>query len=347
MSPAPEFRPGVLLGCERPLSEAYQVALLDLDGVCYAGNLPIDFAAEGIRAARAAGMSSMFVTNNASRLPADVANHLTELEIETTAEQVMTAAQDVAEVMRAELEPGAAVFVVGTQALTQAVEDAGFTVVASADDAPSAVVQGLDRNITWATMSEALMCIAAGARFYASNLDSTLPTERGMAIGNGSLVACVEHAAGLKATPAGKPLPGIFHRALLRAGGGSAVGVGDRLNTDVACAVAAGLPSLHVLTGVSDAQAVALAAPTERPSFLAKDLRGLSEAHPVVSVEATRATCREATAEVDALGVLRVGSEQLADGDVVGIDEYRAIVAAAWAAADQGIAVRVPSFTVA
>ncbi|WP_371164532.1 HAD hydrolase-like protein [Buchananella felis] len=347
MSGAPEYRPGVLLGCQVPLSEAYQVALLDLDGVCYAGKLPIDFAAEGINAARAAGMASMFVTNNASRLPADVAAHLTELGIQTTAEQVMTAAQDVAEVMRAELEAGATVFVLGTQALVQAVEDAGFTVVSSADDAPTAVVQGLDRNITWASMSEAVLCISRGARFYASNLDSTLPTERGMAIGNGSLVACVEHAAGVKATPAGKPLAGIFHRALARAGGGSALGVGDRLNTDVACAVTAQVPSLHVLTGVSDARAVALAAPAERPSFLAKDLRGLSEPHPEVAVDGTSATCRQSTARFDADGTLYVGEVPLAEGAVVGIDHYRAVVAAAWAAADQGVMVSVPAFTVA
>ncbi|MDO4792386.1 MAG: HAD-IIA family hydrolase [Buchananella hordeovulneris] len=343
---APSYRPGVLLESALPLAQAYDVALLDLDGVCYAGKLPIDHAATGINAAREAGMRSMFVTNNASRTPADVAAHLTELGMETIPEQVMTAAQDVAQIMREDLPAGATVFVVGTSALVEAVQEAGFEVVDSADAQPQAVVQGLDRNITWATMSEALMAIDRGARFYASNLDSTLPTERGMAIGNGSLVACVEHAAGVKAVAAGKPFPGIFSRALARAGGGSAVGVGDRLNTDVACAVAAGVPSLHVLTGVSDAVAVALAAPQERPSFLAQDLRGLSQPHPAVDVEGVSATCREAHASIAADGTVLVGGQPLAAGSELAMDEYRAVVGAAWAAADQDHPLSLPAFSV-
>src|SRR5699024_4345610 len=109
-----------------------------------------------------------------------------------------------------------------------------------------------------------------------------LPTERGMAPGNGALVAAVVHATGVRPRSTGKPEAGIFHQAADRAGGTRPVVVGDRLNTDIAGANAAEYPSLHVLTGVDGPAELLRAVPHERPTLLARDLRGLLEAHPAV-----------------------------------------------------------------
>jgi len=181
---------------------------------------------------------------------------------------------------RGGLAEGSPVLVVGGEGLRSALAAEGFTVVASADDRPAAVVQGWDPAVDWAMMSEGLYAIADGALHVATNLDATLPTERGFALGNGSLVAAIANASGREPLAGGKPFPGIYERALARAGGSAPLAVGDRLNTDHVGARAAGIPGLHVLTGVSTARDVVLARPEERPAYLHTDLRGLLEPHP-------------------------------------------------------------------
>ena len=269
-----------LLSSSRPLARAYDVALLDLDGVCFAGEARIPHAAEGANGARALGMGLSFITNNASRAPQTVVDKLAANDIEAFAREVFTAAMDAAALLRERLEPGARVLVVGGDGVRRALTDEGFTVVDRADQDPAAVVQGWDPAVDWAMMSEGAYAIRAGAIHVATNTDATLPTERGFALGNGSLVAAVANATGRDYLAAGKPFPDIYRRALARAGGERPLAVGDRLNTDHVGARAAGIAGLHVLTGVSSARDVLLAAPEERPGFLHTDLRGLLEPHP-------------------------------------------------------------------
>ena len=73
--------PATLLGSDRPLCVAYDVALLDLDGVCFAGEARVPHAAGNVNAARAAGMHLSFVTNNASRAPQTVVDKLAANDI--------------------------------------------------------------------------------------------------------------------------------------------------------------------------------------------------------------------------------------------------------------------------
>ncbi|RRD45553.1 HAD hydrolase-like protein [Buchananella hordeovulneris] len=329
----------------QPLAQAHDVALLDLDGVCYAGQLPIPHAAAALAASHKAGLRHQFVTNNASRTPEQVAAHLRELGIAAQADQVLTAAQDVAAIMAEQLPAGAAVLVVGSPALSEAVQAEGLRPVSSVDDAPVAVVQGLDKTLDWQRLTEGALAISRGAAYYASNLDSTLPTERGMALGNGALVAALQHATGVAPTPAGKPLAGIFARAVARSGARNPLGVGDRLGTDIRGAAAAAVPSLHVLTGVNDARDVALADPAERPAYLAVDLRGLHEVHPEVEALPDGARCRQAEAVV-VEGHVRIDRHPLQEGAQLTGDQYRAVVCAVWAARDAHRAVTVPHFTV-
>ena len=174
---------------------------------------------------------------------------------------VMTSAMDIAAIMAEELEEGAKVFVLGGAGLRLALEEQGFVLVDSADDEPAAVVQGLDKEVNWALLSEGAFAIERGAAFYASNLDATLPVERGQALGNGSLVRAIQHATRKRPTAGGKPEPGIYRRASELVGAKNPMAVGDRLETDIMGAVAAGVPAMHVLTGVHQARAVLRAPP--------------------------------------------------------------------------------------
>lgn len=320
-----------LLASDVALADRYDLALVDLDGVAYRGHEPIEHASEGLTAARGRGMRLVFVTNNASREPESVAEQLTGLDIPTTPDEVMTAAQAAAALLRTRLEPGARVLVVGGAGLLTAVREAGFVVVASADDEPDAVAQGFAPELGWTQLAEAAYAVQRGAWHVASNLDLSLPTARGFAPGNGSLVGAVRAATGVTPDSAGKPSPTMYGLAIDRAGARAPLVVGDRLDTDLAGARAGGYPGLHVLTGVSTARDAILAEPGLRPHYVGADLRSLLEPHPAPERGAEGWwTCGDSAARVDD-GALRLDVRGTAT-----IDTVRAAASAAWAAVDDG-----------
>ncbi|WP_069387619.1 HAD-IIA family hydrolase [Cellulosimicrobium cellulans] len=320
-----------LLASEEPLARRYDLALVDLDGVAYRGHDPIPHAAESLTGARSAGMRLVFVTNNASREPGSVADQLTGLSIPATADEVMTAAQAAAALLRTRLEPGARVLVVGGAGLVTAVRAAGFEVVDTADAEPVAVAQGFAPELGWRQLAEAAYAVQRGAWHVASNLDLSLPTERGFAPGNGALVGAVRAATGVEPDSAGKPTPAMYRLAVERAGASAPLVVGDRLDTDLAGARAGGYPGLHVLTGVSTARDAVLAAPGLRPDYIGEDLRSLHQPHPAPEPRADGWwACGDSAVRVED-GRLRL--------DVAGpatVDTVRAAAAAAWEAADAG-----------
>lgn len=321
-----------LLGSDEPLATRYDLALVDLDGVAYRGHEPIDGAAEGLSGARAAGMRLVFVTNNASREPEAVAEQLTGLDIPTAPDEVMTAAQAAAELLATRVPAGAPVLVVGGAGLHTAVTAKGYRVVASADDEPVAVVQGFAPDLGWAQLAEAAYAVQRGAWHVASNLDLSLPTARGFAPGNGSLVGAVRAATGVEPASAGKPSPTMYRLAVERAGAARPLVIGDRLDTDLAGARGGDLPGLHVLTGVSTARDAVLAVPGERPHYLADDLRALLTPHPEPVVDDGWWVVRGSAARVVD------GALELREGSSDPVDVVRAACAAAWDAVDAGAA---------
>jgi len=338
-----------LRGCETALAEEFDCALLDLDGTAWSGDERIEHAAASVIEARTMGMTSAFVTNNAMRTPQQVADKLNGMDFEATPEMVMTSAMDIAAIMAEELEEGAKVFVLGGAGLRLALEEQGFVLVDSADDEPAAVVQGLDKEVNWALLSEGAFAIERGAAFYASNLDATLPVERGQALGNGSLVRAIQHATRKRPTAGGKPEPGIYRRASELVGAKNPMAVGDRLETDIMGAVAAGVPAMHVLTGVHQARAVLRAPRGQRPAYLAIDMRGLLEAHPAPKHhrDGTWTCGLSQVAKVTRVGVLTLDDVELTDDVTISIDSYRALAAAAWEWADgSGNPVTCPEITV-
>jgi len=318
-----------LIGSDGPLATAYDVALVDLDGVAYKGPHAIPTAPPALEVAKSQGLRLVFVTNNASREPGEVAAHLTELGIPATDAEVLTAAQAGAAMLREHLPAGAKVLVVGGKGLRTAVTAEGFTLVDSADDRPDAVIQGFAPALGWKDLAEAAYAINKGAKFFATNLDLTLPTERGMAPGNGSLVAAVVTATGVTPPAAGKPEPGMFHLAAQRAGAQRPLVIGDRLDTDLKGARAAGIPGLLVLTGVSDVRETLLAPPEHRPSYIGANLGTLAETHPAPVQDGDWWHVGESRAHV-------VERRLLVDGGSA-IDKVRAACCAAWSAADAGV----------
>ncbi|MCS4535023.1 HAD-IIA family hydrolase [Corynebacterium sp. HS2168-gen11] len=251
----------------------YDSLLFDLDGTVWEGGRLLPFAQEVITNAP---VPVMYITNNASRHPDVVAQMLTDMGIPTSSGQVVTSAQTAVEFATEQFPEGGNIYVLGTQSFKDLATAAGFTVVESADDEPVVVLHGHNPETGWAQLSEAALSIRKGARYFASNLDSTLPMERGFMVGNGSMVAAVSHATGVVPQAAGKPEPAMFYSAIKKLGATNALAIGDRLNTDIAGGVAAGLDSLHLLTGVSKHWELLRAPAAHRPTYIATSLQDLT-----------------------------------------------------------------------
>lgn len=310
-------------GSDRPLDRAYDTALLDLDGVVYAGGDAIAHAVESLTRAAAHGMRLAYVTNNAARTPETVAEHLTRLGVPADAQDVITSAQAVARLIADEVPAGAKVLAVGGEGLVEALRERGLVPVESAQDGPVAAVQGYGPELRWSQLAEMAYAVNAGVPWFASNTDLTIPSARGIAPGNGAAVEVVRIATGGSPRVAGKPLPPMHRETVIRTGAKRPLVVGDRLDTDIEGAYAGGVDSLLVLTGVTDPAALLGAGPEHRPTYVARDLRGLLTAHPEVTGDGDRAECGGWTAAVAGQALTLSG-----DGDPV--DGLRALCRAAW-----------------
>jgi glycerol-1-phosphatase len=313
---------------QKTLAEDYDVLLFDLDGVVYIGGTAIPGAPEALAQAKRAGAHVAYVTNNASRTPAAVAELLEGMGAPVTEADVVTSAQAAARLLAERLPAKSKVLVIGATALRLAVRERGLIPVSSASDNPAAVVQGYGPGIDYTRLAEGGLAVRAGALFVATNTDSTLPGPRGTQPGNGSFVKVIENATGVAPLVAGKPEPPLHRESVIRTGAKRPLVIGDRLDTDIEAAFNAGADSLLVFTGVDNPRSAVLAPRHRRPTYLAEDLAALLHPYPEVRTEALTATCGDWTATAAGDGTLTLNG----DGDP--IDGLRALTAAAWAVSD-------------
>jgi HAD superfamily hydrolase (TIGR01450 family) len=317
---------------ERPLSEVYDAALLDLDGVVYLGGAAVPKAPEALAAARQQGMQLAFVTNNASRTPSAIAAELSLLGVPADPAEVVTSAQAAAHLIADKVPPGAPVLVVGGMGLRLALRERGLRPVSTAAEKPAAVVQGYAPGLDYGLLAEGALAVRAGAWFVASNVDLTLPTARGLQPGNGSLVQVIATSTGTEPVVAGKPEPPLHAETVARTGAKRPLVVGDRLDTDIEGACRVGADSLLVLTGVSRPADAVLASPSQRPSYLAHDLSGLLEPHPPVVAADGEFRCGGWTARRRPVQATHDGHADRLEiaGKGAAIDGLRVLCAAAW-----------------
>jgi len=311
-------------GSAEPLDTAYDVALLDLDGVVYLGGIAIPGAAQALRKASAAGMRLAYVTNNAFRTPAAIAALLTSFGVPATREDVVTSAQAAARLLAERLPPGAPVLVIGGSGLRMALRERGLRPVSTAIDKPQAVVQGYAPDVSYPLLAEGGLAVAAGALFVGTNADKTLPGPHGRQPGNGSLLQVIAFATGQQPLIAGKPEPPLHEESVARTGARHPLVVGDRLDTDIEAAQRVQADSLLVLTGVTSPAEAVLAPPGQRPTYIAEDLSGLVEPQPAVTSGDDGFSCGGWTAR------WADGNQLELSGRGAKIDGLRALCAAAW-----------------
>lgn len=284
------------------LVSQFDCILCDLDGVVYLGKSGVPDAVSTLRTLRERGIKQAFVTNNASRSPVEVADHLRDLGIEAAPTEVVTSAQAGAQILSQLVPAGSKIYVVGGAGIDLALLSVGL--VPKRDPAACvAVLQGFGPSVDWGHLAEAAYLIQRGAKWVATNLDLTFPTGQGLAPGNGSLVQAVANAAGREPDGiGGKPAPALFSLAMSRMGSHCPLVVGDRYDTDIAGGHDMGIDTLLVLTGVSSIADVWRS--KIRATFLGETLCTLLEDYPECTVEKNSAWCEDARAVFDPNGNL-------------------------------------------
>jgi len=253
------------------LADRYDCLLFDLDGVLYRGDRAIEAAPPTMAELRTRGARVVFLTNNSSRTPEQVADKLRSHGIEADPQEVVTSALATAELLAG--RGGGRAFVIGMDGVRDALAGAGIEVLDGHPDEADLVVVGFDGDATYERLKTAALLVERGARLVATNADASFPAADGLWPGAGALLAVVTTTTGAEPEIVGKPFAPLFESGLRRGGGGRPLVVGDRLDTDIEGAAGLGWDSMLVLTGVST-RTDAEAGPV-RPTVIAEDVSAL------------------------------------------------------------------------
>jgi 4-nitrophenyl phosphatase len=229
----------------------FNAVLLDMDGVLYRGQLPLPGVNAMLALFERRGIAYACVTNNSTLTPEQYEAKLAIMGIAIPAAQVITSSVATRRYLETQLPQRTLAYYIGMAGLREALFGDGYFVYD--EQHPQVVVSGLDSGVTYAKLKIATLAIRAGARFIGTNPDLTLPTEEGLVPGAGSIQALLTAATDVRPLVIGKPEPTMMHAAItiLHADPQRTLVIGDRLDTDIAGAAAAGLASALVLTGVT------------------------------------------------------------------------------------------------
>ena len=299
---------------EEPLAVRHDVFMLDLDGVVYIGEEAVPNIAGDLDRIRALGTQVAFVTNNASRPPRVVADHLTRLGVPASADDVVTSAQATATVLRDRHGAGARILVLGSAGLVEALQELDLVVVHDVEDPDvQALVTGYGPDVVWRDILACAIRVRGGLDWVASNTDMSFPTGMGLAPGHGVLVKMLSDFAGVLPTVAGKPSPPLLEVTAARCAAVRPLMVGDRLDTDISGGHNVGAATLLVLTGVTGLPELVLAAPQERPHHISATLAGALEPHGVPAREGSSYVLGGWRGQVESGGLVVEGSGAVDD----------------------------------
>lgn len=269
----------MLLTAQTPLLDRYDLMMFDLDGVVYVGGHRIDGVADIVSEVRSAGRGVAFVTNNASRTPETVAAKLTRMGVPAAPADVVTSAQAAARMLRDQFGTGASVVLLGAAGLDAALKAEDLEPVSVEEPEAVALSTGYSPDAVWRDIMRAAVRVRGGLPWVATNTDSSIPTDYGLAPGHGVLVGMLQRFTGVDPQVAGKPARPLLDETIRRVGGARPLMIGDRLDTDIEGAHNAGVDSLLVLTGVSGLQDLVAAPAALRPTYISPDLAGLLTPH--------------------------------------------------------------------
>ncbi|KAI1144497.1 4-nitrophenylphosphatase [Hypoxylon sp. FL0543] len=286
--------------------DKFDVFLLDCDGVLWSGDHLFDGIVETLEMLRARGKRIVFVTNNSTKSRPDYQKKLTALGIPSDVEEIFASAYSsaiyISRIMKLPA-PKNKVFVIGESGIESELRTEGVPFLGGTDAAlrrditpedfsgladgslldpdVGIVLAGLDFHINYLKLSMAYQYIRRGAKFLATNLDSTLPMSQTFFPGAGSISIPLVNMTGQTPLALGKPsqammdaIEGKFKLDRTRT-----CMVGDRLNTDIQFGIEGGLGgTLAVLTGVSKKEHWEAADAVAVPAYYADKLSDLRAA---------------------------------------------------------------------
>lgn len=225
--------------------------IIDMDGVLYLGDKPMRCLREFFDFLRERHIGFILATNNSTRTPQAYVDKLAGMGVTVSPEEILVSGQATARFLAREYPRGTRVHVFGMPSLKQAMTEEGFVL---AEEDVQLVVASMDREITYDKLKRATLLIRRGARFIATNLDPTNPSEEGLLPGTGSMIVALEAASGVKAQAIGKPEPTMYQLAMEQMGARSetTAAIGDRVDTDILGGKRAGLTTICVLSGSSN-----------------------------------------------------------------------------------------------
>jgi 4-nitrophenyl phosphatase len=236
------------------LPHSIKSLILDMDGVLWKGNTPIGQLPIIFDRIQARGLKVAFATNNGSQTPDQYVERLASLGVHAEPWQVITSSMGLVSLLKERFPLGSQIFAIGGIGVVTALRESGFNIlpIEGASKA-QALVMGIDVQINFEKMSEAALLVRRGVPFFATNPDKTFPTPRGEIPGAGAWISVITTATGVEPIFAGKPFPRLIEIARERLGTSQeeTLVVGDRLETDISAAQAAGCPCALVCSGVS------------------------------------------------------------------------------------------------
>jgi NagD protein len=223
---------------------------MDMDGVLVREEHVIPGAVEFVARLQERQMPFMLLTNNSMYTRRDLAARLAANGLAVPEESIWTSALATAGFLQ-DQRPGGSAFVIGESGLTTALYEVGYTLQ---DRTPDYVVLGETRTYSFERITNAIQLIASGARFIATNPDTTGPSLGGIVPATGSVAALISRATGVEPYFVGKPNPLMIRSALnaLDAHSETTAMIGDRMDTDIVAGLEAGLDTVLVLTGVTE-----------------------------------------------------------------------------------------------
>ena len=227
--------------------------LLDLDGTVYLDEQLFDGARELPEYVRSSGGTCLYLTNNSSRGADAYVEKMHRLGIPAKTEDFLTSVDATIDYLRRRKTPADVYYVCGTDSFKAQLCAAGLALAETPGDTVTTLLCGFDTELTFRKLEDACILLSRGADFIATNPDWVCPTWYGYVPDCGSVCEMLTRATGKRPLVIGKPQRAMADLAMERTGCSPAetLVVGDRIYTDIACGVTAGVDTALVLSGES------------------------------------------------------------------------------------------------
>ncbi len=252
--------------------------LLDMDGTIYLDDTLFESVHEFLFYIKSTGGRYVFLTNNSSRGVDSYIKKLSVMGVGASEYDFFTSTDTAIDFFIHSYSPKKKIYVMGTSSFYSQLKNSGMNVTRELDDDVATLLLGFDTELTYKKLEDACILLSRGAEYFATHPDLVCPTSYGFVPDCGSVAQMLYNATGRTPRVFGKPQPEIAYAAMERTGFSAAqtILIGDRLYTDIACGVNAGIKTVLVLSGETKLDDVL--GSDIKPDYIFKDVAALYSA---------------------------------------------------------------------